>query len=150
VSGPLNGVFSADHPRSTQDVLDPATAAMLQRDEQRNLAGRPLLGESRLLGALPTGRRVYVVPTSAGKLCVVVETLAASCGRPLTKSAPLTFAVTHSAKGPVAYGVARDGVVSVSFTVDGRRVTVPVRNNLFAYQARPGDRQFSPVAHDAR
>jgi hypothetical protein len=150
VSGPLSGVFSADHPRSTQDVLDPATAAMLRSAEQR-LAGRPLLGESRLLGALPTGRRVYLVPTSAGRLCVVVERLAASCGRPLTRSAPLTFAVTHSGKGPVVYGVARDGIVSVSFTVGGRRVAVPVRNNLFAYQARPGDRHFSaPVAHPSR
>jgi hypothetical protein len=151
VSGPLDGVFSADHPRSTQDVLDPATAAMLQRDAQSMLAGRPLLGESRLLGALPTRRRVYLVPTSADRLCVVVERVAASCGRPLTRAAPLTFAVTRGGSKPVAYGVARDDVVSVSFRVDGRRVTVPVRNNLFAYRARPGDRHFSaPVAHFTR
>jgi hypothetical protein len=148
VSGPLDGVLSADHPRSIRDVLDPATAAMLQRDGQRNLAGRPLLGESRLLGTLPAGRRVYVVPTSAGRLCVVVERLAESCANPLTQATPITFAVARPAgEGPVAYGVARDGVASVSFRVGGRRVTVPVRNNLFAYQARPGERFSAPVAH---
>jgi hypothetical protein len=150
VSGPLDGVFSADHPRSSEDALDPGTASMLRHQEQADLAGRPLLGESRLLGTLPTGRRVYLVPTSRGRLCVVVERLAASCGGPLTTTAPLRFAVVRPAHGraPVAYGVARDGVVSVSFRVDGRRVTVPVRNNLFAYQARPADRHFSaPVAH---
>jgi hypothetical protein len=31
----------------------------------------------------------------------------------------------------------RDGVESVSFTVGGRHETVPVRRNMFAYQAPP-------------
>jgi hypothetical protein len=154
VSGPLDGVFSADHPRVAGDALDPATGAMLRRHVRRHpSAGRPLLQQSRLLGALPTGRRVYLVPTSTGRLCLVVERLAESCGNPLTQAAPLTFAVADAdraggGEGPIAYGVARDGVVSVSFTIDGRRVTVPVRRNLFAFQASPGARRFSaPVAH---
>jgi hypothetical protein len=68
---------------------------------------------------------------------------------------PLTFAVADpdgagGGEGPIAYGVARDGVVSVSFTVDGRRASVAVRHNLFAFQGRPTDRRFSaPVAHFA-
>jgi hypothetical protein len=156
VSGPLGGVFSADHPRAARDVLDPATAAMLRGDEHRDAtAGVRLLGQSRLLGALATGRRVYLVPTSTGRLCVVVERLTESCGDPLTQSVPLTFAVADpdgagGGEGPIAYGVARDGVVSVSFTVDGRRASVAVRHNLFAFQGRPTDRRFSaPVAHFA-
>ena len=156
VSGPFDGVFSAVHPRAARDVLDPATAAMLRRDEHRSgSAGVRLLAQSRLLGTLPMGRRVYLVPTSSGRLCVVVERLAETCGDPLTQAAPLTFAVVDpdrpgGGEGPVAYGVARDGVISVSFTVDGRRETVAVRHNLFAYQGRPTDSRFSePVAHFA-
>jgi hypothetical protein len=156
VSGPLDGVFSADHPRVANDALDPATAAMLRRDERRDpSAGRPLVQQSRLLGALPAGRRLYLVPTSTGRLCVVVERLAESCGSSLSQAVPFTFAVADagragSGEGPIAYGVARDGVVSVSFTVGGRRVTVPVRDNLFAYQAPPGAGRFSaPVARFA-
>jgi hypothetical protein len=149
VSGPLSGVFSAAHPRSAADVLDPGTAAMLRSDEVRGDAiGVRLLDQSRLLGTLPMRRRVYLVPTSKGRLCVVVERLAESCGDPLTQAAPLTFTVVDPdragrGEGPVAYGVARDGVVSVSFTVGGRRETVPIHHNLFAFQARPTDRSFS-------
>jgi len=152
VSGPLDGVFSADHPRAARDVLDRATAAMLRADR----AGGGLeLSQSRLVGALATGRRVYLVPTRTARLCVVVERLAESCGNRLTRAEPSTFAVADpdragAGEGPIAYGVARDGVLSVSFTVDGRRVTVPVRHNLFAFQGRPSDSRFSsPVAHFA-
>jgi hypothetical protein len=153
VSGPLDGVFSADQPRAARDVLDPATVTMLRSDERRAAAGRPLFAQSRLLGALPTGRRLYLVPTSTGRLCVVVERLAESCGDPLTQGRPLTFAVADpdragGGEGPIAYGVARDDVASASFTVDGRRVVVPVRHNLFAFQGRPTDRRFAAaVAH---
>jgi len=68
-----------------------------------------------------------------------VARLAESCGNPLTQTEPLTFTIVDP-DGPggepaVAYGVARDGVKSVSFTVGGRHETVPVRGNMFAYQA---------------
>jgi hypothetical protein len=70
---------------------------------------------------------------------VLVARLAESCGNPLTQTEPVTFTVVDS-DGPggepaVAYGVARDEVRSVSFTVGGRHETVPVRGNMFAYQA---------------
>jgi hypothetical protein len=35
--------------------------------------------------------------------------------------------------GPTAYGVATDGVESVSFTEDNKVHTVPVNGNLFAF-----------------
>jgi hypothetical protein len=149
VSGPLNGIFTADHPRRAADVLDARTAAMLKRDEARgDRIGVRLLDQSRLLGILPMGRRVYLVPTSMGRLCVVVERLAESCGDPLTQTAPVMFSVVDpdragGGEGPIAYGVARDGVVSVSFIVAGRRETAPIRHNLFAFQARPADAVFS-------
>ena len=152
VTGPLDGIFSADHPRRAVDVLDARTAAMLRSDESRgDRIGVRLLGQSRLVGTLPMGRRVYVVPTSKGRLCVVIQRLAESCSEPLTQPVPLTFTVVDpdragGGQGPIAYGVARDGVVSVSFTVGGRRVTVPIHHNLFVFQARPADRGFSAPA----
>jgi hypothetical protein len=138
--GPFSGISAADHPQRAQDVPDPAVVAQLRSDEAPggDQVGTHDLQSARLVGSLPSGRHVYVVTTSRERLCVVVARLAESCGYPLTQMEPLTFTVVDS-DGPggepaVAYGVARDGVKSVSFTVGGRRETVPVRDNMFAYQ----------------
>ncbi len=77
-----------------------------------------------------------------GRLCVVVARLAESCGDPLTQTEPVTFTTSfqHPGNPTYAYGVARDGVTAVSFTVsDGRRVTVPVQHNFFVYESEPSD-----------
>jgi hypothetical protein len=139
--GPFSGISAADHPQRTQDALDPAVVAQLRADEAPggDQIGTRDIESARLVGSLPSGRHVYVVTTSKGRLCVVVARLAESCGDPLTQTEPLTFTIVDS-DGPggepaVAYGVARDGVKSVSFTVGGRHETVPVRGNMFAYQA---------------
>jgi hypothetical protein len=139
--GPFFGISAADRPQQAQDVLDPAVVAQLRADEAPggDQIGTRDIQSARLVGSLPSGRRVYVVTTSKARLCVVVARLAESCGNPLTQTEPLTFTVVDP-DGPggepaVAYGVARDGVKSVSFTVGGRHETVPVRANMFAYQA---------------
>jgi hypothetical protein len=139
--GPFSGISAADHPPRAQDVLDPAVMAQLRADEAPggDQIGTRNIDSARLVGSLASGRLVYVVTTSKGRLCVVVARLAESCGNPLTQTEPLTFTIVDS-DGPggepaVAYGVARDGVKSVSFTVGGRHETVPVRGNMFAYQA---------------
>lgn len=139
--GPFSGISSADRPQRAQDVLDPAVVAQLQADEAPggDQIGTHDIRSARLVGTLPSGRHVYVVTTSKGRLCVVVARLAESCGNPLTQREPVTFTVVDR-DGPggepaVAYGVARNGVKSVSFTVGGRHETVPVRANMFAYQA---------------
>lgn len=139
--GPFSGISSTDHPQRAQDVLDPAVVAQLRADEAPggDQIGTRDIESARLVGSLPTGRHVYVVTTSKGRLCVVVARLAESCGNPLTQPEPLTFTIVDR-DGPggepaVAYGVAKDGVKSVSFTVGGRHETVPVRANMFAYQA---------------
>lgn len=138
--GPFSGISAADHSQRAQDVLDPAVVAELRADEAPggDQVGTRDIQSARLVGSLPSGRHVYVVTTSKARLCVVVARLAESCGNPLTQTEPLTFTVVDS-DGPggepaVAYGVARDGVKSVSFTVGGRHETVPVRSNMFAYQ----------------
>jgi hypothetical protein len=138
--GPFSGISAADRPQRAEDVLDPAVVAELRADEAPggDQVGTHDLQSARLVGSLPSGRHVYVVTTTKGRLCVVVARLAESCGNPLTQTEPLTFTVVDR-DGPggepaVAYGVAKDGVKSVSFTVGGRQETVSVRGNMFAYQ----------------
>jgi hypothetical protein len=143
--GPFPGISAADHPQRARDVLDPAVVAQLRADEAPggDQIGTRAIDSARLIGSLPSGRRVYVVTTSKGRLCVLVARRAESCGSPLTQTEPVTFTIVDP-DGPggepaIAYGVARDGVKAVSFTVDGRHEAVPVRDNMFAYQARTSD-----------
>jgi hypothetical protein len=142
---PLRGIGAADHQQAPNDALVESVQAQLRADLAPpggvdQIGGR-LAGSSRLLGTLPSGRRVYVVPTTKGRLCVVVAGLAESCGSPLTQEEPVTFTTVwrHPGEPAYAYGVARDGVQSVSFDAGSRRVTVPVEHNLFAYESKPRD-----------
>lgn len=142
---PLRGIGVADHPQAPSDALDENAQAQLRADlvppgGVDQIGGR-LTGFSRLVGTLPSGRRVYVVPTTKGRLCVLVAGLAESCGSPLSQQEPVTFTTTweHPGEPAYAYGIARDGVQSVSFNAGSRRVTVPVEHNLFAYQSEPRD-----------
>ena len=148
--GPFPGIAAANHPARPSDAPGPGVVDQLRADQLP--AGDPLdqigsrrLGSARLVGTLPSGRRVYLVPTSKGKLCVVVARLAESCGDTLTRESPITFTVVDAGAGEpaVGYGVALDGVVSVSFKAGGRAVTVPVRDNFFVYEA-PSGASFSP------
>jgi hypothetical protein len=144
---PFEGITAADHSPMPSDAVSPGVIAQLKADE---LPGAPLdqiglhrVDSSRLVGTLPSGRKVYVVATTKDRLCVVVAQLAESCADPLTQKVPVTF--TTFARGgrshqpALAWGIARDEVVSVSFTVSGRHVTVPVRHNFFAYEGLPSD-----------
>jgi hypothetical protein len=149
---PLRGIGAAHHPQAPNDALDENVQAQLRADlvppgGVDQIGGR-LTESSRLVGTLPSGRRVYVVPTTKGRLCVVVAGLAESCGSALSQQEPVTFTSTweHPGEPAYAYGVARDGVESVSFNAGARRVTVPVEHNLFAYESEPRD---SPAAFGA-
>ena len=142
---PLRGIGAADHAQTPGDALDGSVQAQLRADLAPHggvdqIGGR-LTGSSRFVGTLPSGRRVYLVPTTKGRLCVVVAGLAESCGSPLTQEEPVTFTTVweHPGEPAYAYGVARDGVQSVSFNAGARRVTVPVEHNLFAYESEPRD-----------
>lgn len=155
---PLSGIGVADHPRTPNDVLSPDVEAQLRSDRPPSggvdqIGGR-LTRSARFVGSLPSGKRIYVVPTTKGRLCVVVAGLAESCGNPLTQMAPVTFTTFfgHPGEPTYAYGVARDGVRAVSFNLSsdddvtvpfsrspGERVTVPVHDNLFAFESDPSD-----------
>ncbi|HET9677974.1 MAG TPA: hypothetical protein VFP21_10780 [Solirubrobacterales bacterium] len=144
---PLSGIRAANHPRQPSDVLGPDVTPQLRLDSPPGGGGVDQIGvrladSGRLIGTLPSGRKVYVVPTTKGRVCVVVAGLAESCGDPLTQDEPVTFTTVfrHPGDPTYAYGVARDGVTAVSFAVGhDQRVTLPVQHNFFAYESEPGN-----------
>jgi hypothetical protein len=81
--------------------------------------------------------------------------LGETCAHPLSATAPAVFAVFDpdavEGAGPIAFGVAADGVRSVSFTVGARKQTVPVNGNLFSFAGDPStttDDYSAPTPHD--
>jgi hypothetical protein len=151
---PFTGIAAANHPRGGQDVIDAATAASMKAEDAVYATpqiGAHLLGESRSIGSLPSGRRIYLVPTDKGGVCVAVASLAETCGAALSEASPATFTIVDAdgvgGAGPVAYGVATDEVRSLSFSVAGRPVTARVHDNLFVFRGRPSDGtgDFSPA-----
>lgn len=153
-ASPFAGIAAANHPRGTHDAVDAATAASMRAEDAVNATPQisaHLLGESRSVGSLPSGRRIYLVPTDKGGLCVAVANLAETCSAALSDASPATFTIIDTdgvgGAGPLAYGVATDAVRSLSFSVADRPVTVPVHNNLFVFRGRPSDGtgDFSPA-----
>ncbi|HJU37751.1 MAG TPA: hypothetical protein VJ716_10085 [Gaiellaceae bacterium] len=111
------------------------------------------MNTARKVGQLPNGRNVYVVTGRLNDLCTVVGQPTVPpdpivlCGEPLSDTHPATitahYAVTNDpATHWVVYGLALDGVTSVSFQptqANGRpagpEVTVPVKDNLWIYSS---------------
>jgi hypothetical protein len=140
---PLRGIGAADREQRASDTLDADVQAQLRADSPPS-GGVDQIGprrtdSARFVGTLPSGRKVYVVASEKGRLCVVVARLAESCSDRLSAAEPVTFTAAWDRPGApaYAYGVALDGVRSVSFSFGGNRVTVPVEHNFFAYQTKP-------------
>jgi hypothetical protein len=145
-ANPFTGIAAANHPRGAEDAVDAATAASMKAEDAVHATpqiGSHLLAESRSIGSLSSGRRIYLVPTDKGGLCVAVARLAETCSAALSDASPVTFTIVDAdgvgGAGPVAYGVATDRVRSLSFSVAGRPVTVRVHDNLFVFRGRPSD-----------
>jgi hypothetical protein len=137
-----------DRPRTCglaapRDALSPAAKDMIRRHEfsPDGPIGTLLVDDARLLGELPDGSKVYAVPTSKSKLCIVVAESSGSCHPPLSRSEPVTFTVskTGAAAPHVVVGAAIDDVISVSFNLGGERVTVPVEGNFYAWEGEPSE-----------
>jgi hypothetical protein len=141
--GPLSGLGAADRPAEPRDALSPAAKDMIRRHEfsPDGPIGTLLVDDARLLGELPDGSKVYAVPTSKSKLCIVVAESSGSCHPPLSRSEPVTFTVskTGPAAPHVVVGAAIDDVISVSFNLGGERVTVPVEGNFYAWEGEPSE-----------
>ncbi len=145
--GTFDGIGATQHPQTGADVLDANTLAGLQRACPSEIVQGSLyvpfchlvLDSARLVGHVPsdTYGNVYVVTNTRGDLCTLFERGGMSCGPPLSKSQPITFGTFNrsSTTGAtfVASGLAIDGVTAVSFTVSGKAVTVPVKNNVWVY-----------------
>lgn len=144
--GAFNGISSAQQTQTGAGVLPPVVLAQVkqmnaQATEQNQAADArfeiPLLlpDTARVLGTMPDGSKVYGLTDTKGELCLVGAI--GSCGPPLSKSQPITagFGNASPTTGGELYasGVAIDGVTSVSFTVSGKEVTVPVKNNVWVY-----------------
>jgi hypothetical protein len=141
--GAFNGIGAAQHPQTSTDTLDPQTLSDLKQSCPSGVTGAAYiptcnlaLDSARLVGKLPnSGENIYVISDTHSDLCVVVQSFTASCGTALNPQHPTT-AVTGNGNGDdfVAYGVALDGITAVSFSVAGHDVTVPVKNNVWAYE----------------
>lgn len=144
--GPFAGIGAADHPATPGDAIDPAVKAEIDRANNRPAfgpTGQLIADTARLVTTLDSGRRIYVIATTTNMLCVLIqETPGASdgsaigCGNPLSQAQPTTEMTIRANQQtpPLSYGVARDDVTSVSFQADGIEKTIPVVNNVWAYE----------------
>jgi hypothetical protein len=143
--GAFDGIGAAQHSPTGADVLDAQTRAGLQNACPSKTVQSSfympfchlVLDSVRLVGSISSFGNVYVVTDTRGDLCTVFEGGDGSCGPPLSKSQPITFGTFNSSPTTggtfIASGLAIDGVAAVSFTVSGKTVEVPVKNNDWAY-----------------
>lgn len=139
--GAFDGIGAAQHPQTGADVLAPGTAEWLTGPclQATPCAFHPwgaVLDSSRLLGRLPTGENVYAITTTGGFLCAVVEPDWSDCDSALTSSQPTTIWPTYDSRrnSVILFGIALDGITAVSLQAGQEEVTVPVQNNLWAYE----------------
>jgi len=142
--GAFDGIGAANHPQTGADVLDAQTLAGLQKacpSETGQAFYMPfchlVLDSVRLVSHVPSDGNVYVVTDTRGDLCTLFEAGGMGCGPPLSKSQPITFGTFNPSPTIggtfIASGLAIDGVTAVSFTISGKSVQVPVKNNVWVY-----------------
>lgn len=142
--GAFDGIGAAQHPQTGADVLDAKTLAGLQNACPSKAVQKfymsfchLVLDTTRLVGNIPSFGNVYVITNTRGDLCTFFEGGDGSCAPPLSKSHPITFLAFNPSSTVggtfVASGLAIDGVTAVSFTVSGKTVEVPVKNNVWVY-----------------
>jgi hypothetical protein len=144
---PFTGISAANHPATLSDALPPSLTTHIPEfssNMERMGHGHLLPDTARLITQLPSGMRFYTIATSAGGLCLATVRSPGGngieCGDSLSKSRPITIASerTNRATPPVSYGLAMDGVTAVSFKAHGHQTTVPVKNNVWAYEGQNG------------
>jgi hypothetical protein len=142
--GAFDNLSAAQLPQTSVDVLDPQTAAFFEKFGCG--AGHTGPGgsfvpytcdpqSSRLVSTLPNGDKLFVLADTDDHLCIYVEGAALTeCGSVLDRAHPAWYTGKNRSGDLLVAGVAMDGVTSVSFTVGGREVTVPVSGNGWAYE----------------
>ncbi|MGH2884851.1 MAG: hypothetical protein ACRDPA_19475, partial [Solirubrobacteraceae bacterium] len=143
---PFAGISAADHPATSNDTLPASLAAHIAEFSstmEQMGHGHLLLDSTRFITQVPSGMRFYTIATSAGGLCLATvdppgtnATGGLGCGDTLSQSRPITIGSEqpNPATPPVSYGLALDGVTGVSFMAGGAESTVPVTDNVLAYE----------------
>ena len=143
---PFAGIGAADRPQRPGDALDPTAAAAVQQINAHMPYGPPgkLLPDSaRLVSRLASGARIYAIATTTDKLCVLIEedpgvsrASATACGNPLGQTQPTTAETIrpNEQTPPLNFGIARAGATAVSFPAGGAVQTIPVVDNVWAYE----------------
>ncbi|MFL5959420.1 MAG: hypothetical protein ACJ75G_04015 [Gaiellaceae bacterium] len=147
--GAFRGISAVQRPQTPADRLD--LAAEINAENYGRLASDQLLPDSaRLVKQLPDGIRIFAVATNGGELCALAERLpnnngkndasAMGCGSPLTQDQPTTAASfrANDETPTISWGITLDNVTAVSFMASGQGVTVPVVNNVWAYEGDNG------------
>jgi hypothetical protein len=151
--GAFKGIGAAQRAQTAADVLPPKILARIKQQNADPAAKKanipPLRPETaRYLGQLPD-EALYVLANAAGDLCYVEpyrppgSDLSAAfffnegCLGPFGRSRPIQMADDSVSGNYAGYletivGVAMDGVATVTFSVAGKAMTLPVKNNLFA------------------
>jgi hypothetical protein len=146
---PFAGISAANHPATPSDALPVALTAHIAEfsSAMEKMGHEHLLTDTaRSITQLPSGMRFYTIATSAGGVCLTTVDHPGSnakgggleCGDSLSRNRPITIAseqVNHSTPR-VSYGLALDGVTAVSFTAGGAETTVPVKDNVWAYEGQ--------------
>ena len=144
---PFAGISAANHPATSSDTLPASLTAHIAQFSsgmERYGHGRLLPDTARFITQLPSGMRFYTIATSAGGLCLATVRSPGGngleCGDSLSKSRPITIgsARPNRATPLVSYGLALDGVTAVSFMAGGIETTVPVKDNVWAYEGQNG------------
>ena len=128
--------------------VDPATETMLRTLNEQGVGaavlGKRLLDGARTLSTTIDGKHLYLVPTETGKVCLDLEDSSEGWFDPVSQANPVLLAAEDDdgpgGVGPTVYGVAMDGVRSVTFTAGGDRHVVPVTQNVFVFH---GDAKMS-------
>jgi hypothetical protein len=121
--------------------LDASTLARIQALNNKGvgaaLLGQRLIADARTLPTRVDGYQLYLVPTETGKLCLGLGNSLEAWFDPLSQTHPVLSAAVDDdgpgGVGPTVYGVATDGVGSVTFSIDGAQHTVPVTGNVFVF-----------------
>jgi hypothetical protein len=151
--GAFKGIGAAQRAQTAADVLPPKILARIKQlnaDPAAKKANIPPLRPetARYLGQLPD-EAFYLLANAAGDLCYIEPyrppgsdlsaafTFNEGCLGPFGGSRPIQVADDGVSGNYTGYvetivGVAMDGVDTVSFSVAGKAMTLPVKNNLFA------------------
>ena len=145
--GAFNGISATQRPQTPADRIDPKLlAAINAANSFRGGPGQLVPDSARLVRQLSDDARIYAVATEDGHLCVLAERLlnnngtydaaGMGCGSPLTQSQPSTAATfaRNESSPAISWGIAIDSVAAVSFMAGGHEVTVPVTDNVWAYE----------------